>query len=70
MPNWFGPDFHFRVRSLIEVLAEYLADGRLKLDPGANAELTTYHDSCNLARNGGLIEEPRYVLSKAVSRFV
>jgi Fe-S oxidoreductase len=70
VPNWFGPDFRFRVRSLIEVVAEYLADGRLELDPGANTELTTYHDSCNLARNGGLIEEPRYVLSKAVSRFV
>jgi Fe-S oxidoreductase len=29
----------------------------------------TYHDSCNLARNGGLIEEPRFVLKNVVSDF-
>ena len=29
----------------------------------------TYHDSCNLARNGGLIEEPRYVLNRITTDF-
>jgi len=69
VPNWFGPDFPFRVRSILEVIAEYIADGRLKLDPSANPEPVTYHDSCNLARNGGLIEEPRFILHAATSDF-
>lgn len=69
VPNWFGPDFPFRVRSILEVIAEYIADGRLKLDPSANPEPVTYHDSCNLARNGGLIEEPRFILRAATSDF-
>ena len=65
-PNWFGDDFNFRVRSIVEVLAEYIQQNRLKLDPSANPEPITYHDSCNLARKGGVIEEPRLVL-RAVS---
>jgi Fe-S oxidoreductase len=64
-PNWFGPDYTFRVRSIVEVMAEYVADGRIQLDPSANCEPITYHDSCNLARGGGLIEEPRAVLRAA-----
>jgi Fe-S oxidoreductase len=69
VPNWFGDQFNFKVRSLIEILAEYIRDGRIKVDPTAIPEGVTYHDSCNLARNGGLIEEPRYVLGKITTDF-
>ena len=69
VPNWFAGEFNFKVRSLIEVLAEYIQEGKIKVDPTAIPESVTYHDSCNLARNGGLIEEPRYVLSKITTDF-
>jgi Fe-S oxidoreductase len=69
VPNWFADEFNFKVRSLIEVIAEYIADGKINVDPTAIPEAVTYHDSCNLARSGGLIEEPRYVLKKVVSDF-
>jgi Fe-S oxidoreductase len=69
VPNWFAGQFDFKVRSLIEVLADYIRDGKLKVDPTAIPEGVTYHDSCNLARNGGLIEEPRYVLKNVVKDF-
>ncbi|MBM4422625.1 MAG: (Fe-S)-binding protein [Chloroflexi bacterium] len=69
-PNWFGETFPFKVTSLIEKLDEYVSEGRLHLDPSANPELITYHDSCNMARTGGVIEEPRRVLKAIAHNFV
>jgi Fe-S oxidoreductase len=68
-PNWFGESFNFRVRSIIEVIAGYIQDGLLQLDPSANPETITYHDSCNLGRKGGVIEEPRVILKAASNGF-
>lgn len=69
-PNWFGEAFTFRVRSIVEVLAEYIREGRLQLDASANPETITYHDSCNLGRKGGVLEEPRLILKAVASRFI
>ena len=69
VPNWFAGEFNFKVRSLIEIIAEYIAEGKIKVDPTVIPEAVTYHDSCNLARNGGLIEEPRYVLGKITTDY-
>jgi Fe-S oxidoreductase len=66
-PKWFGEAFPFRVRSIIEVVAEWISEERLTVDRNANPEPVTYHDSCNLTRAGGLVEEPRVIL-RAVAR--
>ncbi|HVN31032.1 MAG TPA: (Fe-S)-binding protein [Thermoanaerobaculaceae bacterium] len=69
-PEWLGRPLPFAVKSFVEVMAEYLAAGRLRLDPSRNPDPVTLHDPCNLVRNGGVIEEPRYLLCHAVTTFV
>jgi Fe-S oxidoreductase len=68
-PNWFGDSFKFRVRSIIEVIADYIQNDKLQLDPSSNPETITYHDSCNLGRKGGVIKEPRLILNAVSNAF-
>jgi len=69
VPKWLGGPLLFRVRNILEVLDEYTRDSRLTLDPSRNSEALTYHDSCNLGRKGGLIEEPRRVIRAVAQDF-
>jgi len=52
----------FKVVSITEVHARYLREGRIRLDRNRLDGPVTYHDPCQIARNAGVIEEPRYIL--------
>ena len=54
----------FDVVSITEVHARYLREGRIHLDKQKVTGRVTYHDPCQMARNGGVFDEPRYILSK------
>jgi Fe-S oxidoreductase len=54
----------FQVSSITEVHARYLREGRIKLEKNKLKGSVTYHDPCQIARNGGVIEAPRYILSQ------
>ena len=69
-PGWTKKAYSFEVLSVIEVIAEYIRSGRIKLDPSKNKERITLHDPCNLVRSGGVIEEQRYIIKKACVDFV
>ncbi|MBA7556614.1 hypothetical protein ES705_49329 [subsurface metagenome] len=69
-PRWIEKPYPFKVISVIELIAEYIRSGRIKLDPSKNQKLVTLHDPCNLVRAGGIIEEQRYILNKAVENFI
>jgi Fe-S oxidoreductase len=68
--NWLGHRYPFPVVSFVELQAQYIRDKRILLDPSVNPKRVTYHDPCNQVRNGGIIEEPRYILRHAVMDFV
>ena len=52
----------FEVSSVTEVHARYIREGRIKLDKSTFQGAITYHDPCQLARNGGVMDDPRYIL--------
>jgi len=52
----------FQVSSVTEVHARYLREGRIKVDKSKLSGPITYHDPCQVARNGGIIDEPRFIL--------
>jgi len=68
--NWLGRQPGFKVIAFQELLAKYIKEGRIKLDRSRNSKRVTYHDPCNAAKSGGIIEEPRIVLEAAVEDFV
>ena len=68
--SWLGKPFPFEVKNIVEMIADYVSQGRLRLDPSVNQGVVTYHDPCNLSRKGGLIEAPRICLNAAVENFV
>lgn len=60
----------FKVVSIVELIARYLKEGRIKVDSSRFKGSLTYHDPCQLARNGGVMEEPRYIISKLTDNFI
>jgi Fe-S oxidoreductase len=68
-PNWTARDLKFPIYNFLEIMVMYYKQGRIKLDPSLNPYIVTYHDPCNLARSGGIVEEPRFLLKRAVSDF-
>ncbi len=69
-PNYLRQHFPFQVITSVECIANYIREGRIRLDPGKIREVVTLHDPCNLVRSGGILVDQRYVLKQFVSNFV
>jgi Fe-S oxidoreductase len=59
----------FNVVSITEVHARYLRENRIKLDRTKLNGVVTYHDPCQIARNAGVMDEPRYILGQLTNDF-
>jgi Fe-S oxidoreductase len=60
----------FKVSSITEAHARYIREGRIKLRKSKNGGPVTYHDPCQIARNGGVIDEPRFILHHLTDDFI
>jgi len=58
------------VVNIMELAYEAFVSGRLKLIENSVAERTTYHDPCNIARKGWIVEQPRAILRHICKDFV
>lgn len=68
-PNLIGRPYPFAVQHILEVLDEFRAQGKLKTEGFEEARLT-YHDPCQIARRGGVLEQPRHLLNMVAKNFV
>ena len=69
--KYLGKRFTFPpVRSIVELIEGYIRQGRIRIEKDKYEGPITYHDPCNIARRGGIIEAPRNVLNAITSDFV
>ena len=69
-PNYIQQAFPFETITSIELMLQYIREGRIRLDPSKNKEVVTLHDPCNLVRSGGVVQQQREILKASVLRFV
>lgn len=67
-PNLVGKRFSFEVKHILEVLDELRAAGKIKLKDKMGERLS-YHDPCQIARRGGVIDQPRNLIREFSSNF-
>ena len=66
-----GRSFDFPpVMSIVELIDRYIDQGRIKLEKDKFEGPITYHDPCNIARRGGVLDQPRNVLKALTSDWV
>jgi Fe-S oxidoreductase len=69
--KYLGKRFDFPpVQSIVEIIDRYIRQDRIRLEKNKFEGPITFHDPCNIARRGGVIEAPRNVLNALTSDFV
>ena len=69
-PTYCGGKDALPVVSILEYTHQALKEGRIKLDPKIVTERVTYHDPCNMARPGWIVNQPREVLKAFCGDYV
>lgn len=69
VPVFAGPQ-PYPVLNFMEYTLECIRQGKIKLNPDIITERVTYHDPCNIARSGWIVEQPREILRSFVKDFV
>lgn len=69
-PAFLGGPSALPVVNILEYTHQCWREGRLKLDPSVITDRVTYHDPCNLARSGWIIDQPRELLRAFCRNYV
>src|SRR5574340_283967 len=67
---WSKEPMPFKVTHILEKVDEYIKSGRIKVDKGKIQGKVTYHDPCQIGRNGGIFEQPRDIVRSVTDNFV
>jgi Fe-S oxidoreductase len=70
VPTFCGGKDAPPVINCMEYLYDMIKSGRVKLDPNIVNEVVTYHDPCNIARQGWIIDKPREILKSFCKNYV
>ena len=69
--KYLGQPFTFPpVQTIVELIDRYIRQDRIKVEKDAFEGPITFHDPCNIARRGGVIQAPRNILNALTSSFV
>jgi len=55
---------------IIDLTSKLIAEKKITLDKSAISEKVTYHDPCNIARPGWIVEQPRSIIRSFINDFV
>ncbi len=66
----FGGKEAYPVQNFMEYTLDCLRKGKITLNPDIVTERVTYHDPCNIARSGWIVDQPREILHTFVKNFV
>jgi Fe-S oxidoreductase len=70
LPTYCGGDEAYPVVNIMEYTYDVWKQGRLKLDPTVITQKVAYHDPCNLARQGWIVDRPRELLKSFCKNYV
>ena len=68
-PNLVGKPYSFAVVHILELLESLYRAGRIRLNGKKSKTPLTYHDPCQIARRGGVIDQPRTLLAALATDF-
>ena len=68
-PNLIGRPYRFEVLHILELLDQLRRDGLLRTEGMASARMS-FHDPCQIARRGGVIEPQRNLMKMVAADFV
>jgi Fe-S oxidoreductase len=69
-PTFCGGKEALPVVNIMEYTHQAWKEGRLKLAPNTITEKVTYHDPCNIARPGWIVEQPRELLKAFCQSYI
>ncbi len=68
--SWFGSEIaDLELVGVDQLVASFLREGKIRVQPGSFDVPLTYHDPCNLGRNSGIYEGPRSLIRAVATDF-